>query len=236
MAAIAVVDDDAGARERLGSCISRFAGEHGLDVAVTGFADVSGLLRHDRAAWDAVFLDIGRAEADAIGAAHAVRKSYPSAIVVFVSESAQLTVEGREVDASDFIAKPADYPDVAMVMRRMMRRIGARRAKTVCLMSDGVLRLVPIGRISYVEAREDRHLTYHTADGDVTVRGALAQAEELLAEGDFIRCGRRHLVNVDEVTGFDGNMVHVGGHRVEVSPSKRREILRAVAVSMGGAL
>ena len=94
------------------------------------------------------------------------------------------------------------------------------------------MQVVPIERIDYVEV-QDHYVTYHTADGDHTVKGTLGQAEQTLAAGNFMRCNRWYLVNIDNITAIDGNTITVGGNRIEVSRSKKQEILRAVTMSLG---
>ena len=48
MVTVAVVDDDAEARETLGGYITRFAAEQSIGAQVTGFTDAAELLHHYR--------------------------------------------------------------------------------------------------------------------------------------------------------------------------------------------
>ncbi|RSX57202.1 LytR/AlgR family response regulator transcription factor [Bifidobacterium samirii] len=235
MVAVAVVDDDAEARETLGGYITRYAAEQGIDAQVTGYADAAELLHHYRPDHDIIFLDIEMRQVDGIRAARTIRETDPSTVIVFVTNLAQLAIKGYEVDALDFVVKPVDYYSFAMVMRRAMQRIDRRRASTIRLVTRTGLRLVPISRIDYVDV-QDHYITYHTTDGDMTVKGTLGQAEQALAAGNFMRCNRWYLVNVDNITGIDGSIVTVGEHRLEVSRAKRQEILQAVARAMGAGL
>ena len=235
MVAVAVVDDDAEARACLQQYLQRFAGEQQIDITITAFASAVDLLRHYRPVYDLIFLDIEMAQVDGIRAAHTIRETDPSTILIFVTNMAQLAIRGYEVEALDFVVKPVDYPSFAMVMHRAMRHMSMRRRHTVRIATRGGLRVVPLDHIDYVEVR-DHYLTYHTTDGEFTVKGTLAQAEAALTAGRFMRCNRWYVVNIDKVTGVADNMITVGGQSIEVSRTRKQEILQAVAASMGGGL
>ena len=232
MVAIAVVDDDAEARELLGGYITRFAGERGTDAQITGFTDAAELLHHYKPDYDIIFLDIEMAQVDGIKAAQVIRETDPSTVIIFVTNMAQLAIKGYEVEALDFVVKPVDYFSFDMVMRKALQRISRRKTQTIRLVTRDAMQVVPIERIDYVEV-QDHYVTYHTADGDHTVKGTLGQAEQTLAASNFMRCNRWYLVNIDNITAIDGNTITVGGNRIEVSRSKKQEILRAVTMSLG---
>ena len=232
MVAIAVVDDDAEARELLGGYITRFAGERGTDAQITGFTDAAELLHHYKPDYDIIFLDIEMAQVDGIKAAQVIRETDPSTVIIFVTNMAQLAIKGYEVEALDFVVKPVDYFSFDMVMRKALQRISRRKTQTIRLVTRDAMQVVPIERIDYVEV-QDHYVTYHTADGAHTVKGTLGQAEQTLAAGNFMRCNRWYLVNIDNITAIDGNTITVGGNRIEVSRSKKQEILRAVTMSLG---
>lgn len=232
MVAIAVVDDDAEARELLGGYITRFAGERGTDAQITGFTDAAELLHHYKPDYDIIFLDIEMAQVDGIKAAQVIRETDPSTVIIFVTNMAQLAIKGYEVEALDFVVKPVDYFSFDMVMRKALQRISRRKTQTIRLVTRDAMQVVPIERIDYVEV-QDHYVTYHTADGDHTVKGTLGQAEQTLAAGNFMRCNRWYLVNIDNITAIDDNTITVGGNRIEVSRSKKQEILRAVTMSLG---
>lgn len=236
MVAVAVVDDDVEARARLCGYLTRFAeNRDGMDVSVEEFPSAVALLHHYQPTYDIIFLDIEMDEVDGIKAAQVIRESDPATILVFVTNMAQLAIKGYEVEALDFVVKPVDYYSFDMVMRKALLRMERRQQSAIRLVTRGAVQVLPLSHIDYVEV-QNHYITYHTTDGDFTVKGTLAQAEAALAQGNFMRCNRWYLVNVDNITGLDGNLVTVGSSSIEVSRSKKQEILRAVTASMGGAL
>lgn len=231
MVAVAVVDDDAEARLRLEDFLERFAKEQGEAAQVARFADAADLLRQYKPLYDVIFLDIEMSEVDGVSAARTIRETDANTVIVFVTNMAQMAIAGYEVEALDFIVKPIDYPSFVMVMRRALQRVRRRPRRTVKLVMREGMRMVPLERITSVEVR-GHYVTYHTLDGDVEMRGTLADTEALLAEGNFMRCNRWCLVNIDAVADIDGNLITAGRETIEVSRSKRKEILHAVTLSM----
>lgn len=232
MVTFAIVDDDEPARARLTGFVARYAQEHAEPVETKEFSNAVDLLHHYKPQYDVIFLDIEMAKVDGVKAAHVIRETDPTTILIFVTNMAQLAIKGYEVEALDFIVKPIDYGSFEMVMHRAMRRMEHRRNATLSLTTRGVTRIVLLDHIGYVEVR-NHYITYHTTEGDITVKGTLAQAEEALAQGNFMRCNRWYLVNIDKVTGIEGNLISVGDWTVEVSRAKKQEIMRAVTLSMG---
>ncbi|WP_419497745.1 LytR/AlgR family response regulator transcription factor [Bifidobacterium pullorum] len=235
MVAVAVVDDDAEARERLRGFSARFASEQGIDVDVSMLPSAIELLHHYRPEYDIIFLDIEMDDVDGVRAAQVIRETDASTILIFVTNMAQLAIKGYEVEALDFIVKPIDYYSFAMVMRKALQRMERRRRHAIRLATRGAVQVIPLDHIDYVEVR-DHYITYHTADGDIRVKGSLSDAETQLDNGNFMRCNRWYLVNVDNITGISGNLITVGTGAIEVSRSKKQEILHAITRSMGGAL
>ncbi|WP_137657951.1 LytR/AlgR family response regulator transcription factor [Bifidobacterium moukalabense] len=232
MTMLAIVDDDASARARLAGFARCYMQENAEPLEIREYSSAVDLLHHYKPQYDIIFLDIEMSEVDGIRAAHIIRETDPTTILIFVTNMAQLAIKGYEVEALDFIVKPIDYGSFAMVMHRASQRVERRRGQTLSLTARGTTQIVAFDRIGYVEVR-NHYITYHTTEGDITVKGTLAQAEEALRQGNFMRCNRWYLINIDNVTGIDGNRVTVGDWTVEVSRSKKQEIMRAVTLSMG---
>ncbi|WP_018142893.1 LytR/AlgR family response regulator transcription factor [Alloscardovia criceti] len=232
MAKIAIVDDDSAARERLRAFVQRYAHENAETWEIQDFSSAEEILHHYKAEFDIIFLDIEMLKIDGIQAARIIRETDPSTVLIFVTNMAQLAIKGYEVEALDFIVKPIDYGSFAMVMRRARARMERRKQTSLSLSIRGAAHIIALDRIDYVEVR-DHYITYHTQDGDFTVKGSLSQAEKALSEGNFMKCNRWYLVNIDHVTGIQGNLITVGEWTVEVSRSKKQEILRAVTLAVG---
>lgn len=232
MIAAAIVDDDRSTVTTLCAYLKRFCQEHSEECAITAFDDGDKLLHHYRASYDIIFLDIEMPTINGMQAARVIRQTDPDTLIVFVTQMAQFAVQGYEVEALGFVVKPINYPSFDMVMRKAMRRMSHRHSDTVTLSVRGSATVIPLQRIDYVEVQGHR-LTYHTQDGPLHVKGTLSDAESTLSNGNFIRCNRWYLINVDHVEGLQGNTVTIGDHQIEVSRSRKRELLHAIMTGTG---
>jgi DNA-binding LytR/AlgR family response regulator len=61
---------------------------------------------------DIVFMDIRMDKLDGLEVARIMRKINTDSVLVFVTAMAQLAIKGYEVDALDFIVKPADQGSI----------------------------------------------------------------------------------------------------------------------------
>ena len=232
---IAVVDDYGPDLDALCAHLMRFAETRHVELRLERLRSSMELISDYAQEYDVIFLDIEMPGINGLEAARIVRQTDATTILVFVTNMAQLAISGYSVEALDFIVKPADYYSVEMVMRKVVARLERRGAGSLTVVTRDAVRVVPFSRIYYVEVR-DHYVTYHTADGDLRVRGSLAQVEKDLAAGNFLRCNRWYIVNVECVTSVVGNEVTVGDATLEVSRSNKQELLRAVAATLGGSL
>lgn len=232
---IAVVDDRQEIRDQLCGYIERYANENRLNLHVTPFADGAQIADPYRGGFDIIFLDIEMPLLGGMTAAERIRAADPDVVLVFVTNLAQYAIRGYEVEAFDFVLKPAEYYSFSVKLERAVRRVQSRRGRQLALQTSGGLQLVDSDKILYLETR-DRMLHYHTEDGVYSVRGSLQKAETELAGAHFARCNQCYLVNLKYVRGADNDFVQVGGERLEISRRQRSAFLAAVAEYVGGVL
>lgn len=229
----AVVDDYASDAKALCACLARFTEACHVDVVIECFPSAEDLLDRYARQFDVVFLDIEMPGTDGLAAARSLRSMDERTTLVFVTNLAHLAIEGYGVDALDFLVKPVDYYSVEMVMRKMLSRMRRPRRQTVTVTTRGGLRVVPLEKIDYIEVRE-HHVTYHTTEGELTVRGSLDEVERQLGQSQFLRCNRWCLVNVERISRIEGGRAFVGTATLEVSRSNRRRLAEAVTELSGG--
>ena len=136
------------------------------------------------------------------------------------------------MDALDFIVKPVQYFSFEMKMKRAVQAVSLKRGREVLLSVGGVVRVLPSSAIYYVEVM-NHDLTYHTSEGDFTVRGKLSAVEQELPGEAFFRCSTSYLVNLQHVTQVEGELVRVGGGDVRISRGRKKALMAALAAYMG---
>ena len=237
MLKIAVVEDQEETRERLCGFIQQYAGEKGLQVETTAYADGALLVKeYHPGSYDILFMDVEMPMLGGFSAAERIREVDTETVLVFVTNMAQYAIRGYSVDALDYVLKPVDYYQFCTKLDRAVQRVQQRRGGQVALqLSGGGMQLLDTGDILYLETR-NRMLYYHTVQQEYAVRGSLASAEKQLAPYHFARCNQCYLVNLQHVKAVESDFVRVGEDRLEISRRQKAAFMTAVASYLGGVL
>ena len=229
---VCIVEDSAAAREKLRAFLAVYEEEHDCRFSVSEFADPLDFLEKFRNNFDFIFLDIDLPYMDGMEIARRIRATDKQAIVIFVTNMVQYAVKGYEVEALDFIVKPVRYPSFEMKMRRILQAVDLKKGREVLLSVGGTVRVLTSSSIYYVEVM-DHDLTYHTSQGDVTVRGRLSAVEQQLPREVFFRCSTSYLINLQHVRQLTGDTVLVGDRELRVSRGRKKELMAALAACLG---
>ena len=158
---IAVVDDDAGMREKAAAYLERFSKETGTKTAYRLYADPQEFLSDGQGTFDLLLLDVEMPGMDGITLARKIRKKDESVMIMFLTNMAQYALHGYEVDAVDYVVKPIGYPDFAMKMKKVLRYLGRRQDRQILLQTTKGLQKVSVAELVYVEVIR-HYLHYHT--------------------------------------------------------------------------
>lgn len=112
----AIVEDTAQELEHLQNGLKRYSAERALPLNVTAFGNAADFLEHYCADYDIVFMDIELPGLNGMEAAHRLREIDRQVILIFVTNMAQYAVKGYEVDALDYIIKPAQYGPLSIMV------------------------------------------------------------------------------------------------------------------------
>ncbi len=235
MLRVAIVDDEKDACEHLARLVARYASTHAQAIETTTHTSANAFLANLEfadAAPDIAFLDIEMPGLDGMQAAHTLREKGFDGQIVFVTNMAQFAIRGYEVGALDFIVKPVDYPTFEFKFARVAQVAQRRQDAFVVLdTKSGFVRL-RLADLIYVEV-SDHKLIYHTTAGNIELWGTIKAAAANLEPRGFAFCNACYLVNLDKVTGLDGDFVRLGDVSLKVSRGKSRAFLDALARSVG---
>lgn len=231
MLRVAICEDDPACMQTAKDCIARFETESGCACAVSAFSDAVNFLDVFQAGmFDLVFMDIQMPHLSGMDAAKLLRKTDPFVSLVFVTDLRNRVAEGYEVEAMDFIVKPMRYPKCEIVLKRAAKR-ASRKTEELLLTSGGDLFRIAVEDILYVEVQRNRCF-YYTADGVIEIWSSLRKEEERLSAYPFVKANSCYLVNLAHIKGISSETVQVGGERLSVSRSKRKELMEAFTAYM----
>jgi DNA-binding LytR/AlgR family response regulator len=181
---------------------------------------------------DIVFMDIRMDKLDGLEVARIMRKINTDSVLVFVTAMAQLAIKGYEVDALDFIVKPADQGSINYVLTKALTRLENTSSTIFALKTaDGIVSLSS-NDITYVEVF-DHNLAYHTTKGNYEVRGRLSDVIQKLDQKRFIMCNRSFVVNLRYVSSACSEYLVVDGKKVYISKSHSKEIMKHFSNFLG---
>ena len=233
MLRIAAVDGDPSALERLQQLLAQYQDQRGISAGVSIFRKAEQLLEHYRPVYDVIFLEIGLSGMNGVAAAERIRQLDQNAAIIFLTHLAQYAIQGYRVGALDFLLKPADYPGLSAALDRAVRLTQARPPERIVLAQPGGAVQLEVRQIYYGEI-QDRHLHYHTDQGEYILRGSMRQAEQQLKGCRFVRCNYWYLVNLYHVTAVKKDVVVAAGHELTISRRCRSAFLAALAGQSAG--
>ena len=231
MIRVAIVEDEEKCSDELKEYIAKYAEKSGETFNVATFADGLDFISDYVAEYDVIFMDIMMPNLNGMDAAKKLRELDKTVCLIFVTNMAQYAIKGYEVGAIDFMLKPIAYFDFAMKLEKAVY-FSRNRGASVCIATELGMTRVRVSDVIYVQS--DKHyIDFHTAAGVYRKRAALKEAEDALGGGNFARCNHSTLVNLDYVSGVEGNDVTVAGETLSISRSKKKEFTDKLTVYLG---
>lgn len=229
----AIVDDEESERRKLKACLAYVAEKKNIKFSVREFSDADKFLVNYESNYDVVFMDIEMDGTNGMEAARQLRKVDKTVILIFVTNMAQMAVQGYEVDALDFIVKPLDKYAFSLKMMRVLGRIDQSKDDRILLSIAGDLVSIRVSLITYLEV-QGHYVIYHSKEGDYTEYITLSAAEKKIADSSFVRCNRGCLVNLRYVSAVRKDVCVVDGEELAIARPTRNSFIQAFACFLGG--
>ena len=195
-----IVDDEAPARSEL-----RFLLEEVGDVEVVAEADnVRAAIENlKKSRCDVMFLDINMPGVNGMQLAEALSKLKNLPAVVFVTAYGEYAASAFDVNAVDYLVKPVETERLRRAVEKVRNAVGVTTKQSaserIPVEKGGRKILVPVDKIRYITAKDDYSCLY-TEDDHYLSTISLTQLETRLADANFFRVHRRHIVNLSYVS------------------------------------
>jgi len=201
---------------------------------------------------DLALLDVNiDGEMDGIELSRIISKEYNIPFIFLTSLASSSVVErAKESNPSAYLLKPFNDRQVQIAIEMALTNFSENtnadlhqnevEEKTIVapviqmkdslfLKKDTHFERVKFDDINYLEADSSYTLIY-TNSGKFVYSSVLKKFEEKLPPEIFVRVHRSYIVNINCVTGFEGNCLHVGKDRVPVSKSNKDELFNSFKV------
>lgn len=215
MLRIAIVEDNALHCQQLTEHLRRYEEENKLTFEIDSFVSGIHFFEDYTPRWDVIFLDIDMPGTDGMSVAEDIRRSDTGVVLIFVTNLTHYAIKGYAVNAMDYILKPINYTSFCITLNKVVQHYKNITETFINLKLKNGIRKISLNSIYYVEVL-NHYLTYHTFEGDFTIRGTFASAEKELSE-QFAKCNSCYLVNLKYVKFVNKENVQIGPYTLPIS-------------------
>lgn len=218
---------------------------HSLDVVVDSFSCGEELVDKYRKGkeaglvpqYDILFLDIEMKQLDGFNTAKAIRAYGGKEILVYLTSHTELAMEGYEVEAFRFLAKPVKREKLWEALEEIKKRL--KKEKNIILHTKEEDICVEVSSILYVEAMKN-DVYYYILEHKNTeclrtykVRERIANVEKELQGEGFFRCHRSYLVQLAAVKSYNLLELTLSGDvQIPISRGKQEAFREALMNSV----
>jgi len=230
---VAIVEDDDSTSVLMENYIQKYSQQKNIEVNVTRYNEAISFLSEFRKVYDIIFMDIEMPNLNGIDAAKKIRMVDKQVVLIFVTNMAQYAVKGYEVDALDFIVKPAYYSTIVQKLDKSLKIIRANQDdEMIITRANGFVRLL-VSNILYLEVRGHK-IQYHANDETIVATGSLTELETRLKPKNFMRCNNCYLINPKHIKSISGMMITMkNDDELLISHPKKKTFLKELADWLG---
>lgn len=185
----------------------------------TNVADARRFLQEHPA--DLLLLDVHLPDGDGFSLIDALPQ--PPAVILITS-SVSDALQAYEYGVVDYLVKPVGFDRFREAIGRVQGRLAMPPPPTLLLKDGRGLVPVPVADIRYIAA-EGAYSRIHLGGKNLLVNHLLADLQERLPAGDFVRVHRSYIVALAHVSRLSLLAVEVAGQRIPVG-IRHREALK----------
>lgn len=233
MLEIAIVEDEESYRNTLCEYLRKYETETEEEIHISVFTDGDEIVENYAAKFDIILMDIEMQFMNGMEAAHKIRESDTSVIIIFITNMAQYAIQGYEVDALDYVLKPISYFAFSQRIKRAVGRMKRREEHYINIVSKNGVNKVAVSEIGWIES-EGHRLTYHAKDQvyESTLH-SMKEIEKQLEDYNFYRCNKGYLVNLAHVKAIRDGWAILTNGQVMISRAKKSDFQKALTTYAG---
>lgn len=228
---IAIVDDQLEERNKVANYINNFVEEKKNSVQIDFFSDGLEIIDKYESTYDIIYLDVEMEFMDGMTTAKKIRDYDSEVLIVFITNHAQVAVQGYSVEASDFLVKPLSYFTFSVHFNKILKKITLQET-SLYLKVGGILQRINSKEVIYMES-QGHNIIVHTTSKTFQITETMKHLETKL-DGSFFRCSNSYIVNMNHVYGIDGNDLSLtNNYIITVSRTKKKDFLSKLTNFIG---
>lgn len=210
--------------------------DHDFDVLETVVSGEDALNIVDNALPDLILMDIHLAgELDGIATAERIRQKHDIPIIYLSDHTDSETVDrAKKTFPANYLSKPFRTADLLRALEiAFVNAAKPTKTPSTTKLKDRIFiridnqksKMISYKDIIYLEA-DRSYSSVVTEEKEYKLSNNMRFISDQLSSSDFIRVSRKHIVNIDHITGIDGNMIKLGDrHEVQMSKNYRDAVM-----------
>jgi two-component system LytT family response regulator len=195
---LAIIDDEVSVLNQLKTFISESGiSEVCLKCVTTNVNELLNSLND--ADIDAVLLDISMPRIDGFELADFLRRNYPAIKIIFMSAYEEFALKGYDFYPVDYLVKPINYLRLKQTLKMIIHQPRPKANSKIGLRSGGVLKLINVDQILYIEKRGRKTKIYLEDSQVIDCNESLSVLEQMLQSKGFYRTHQSYLVPLDKI-------------------------------------
>lgn len=205
MLSIAICDDEKHICDYLEKRTRNHLAVNDIEATVHTFYDGADLLsacEKNTTEFDIIFLDIKMKTTNGVECAKMLRSEGVTALIVFVTSSAEYVFSGYEAKAFRYILKTDLENAFDRILTDCLVELKKQATDFFTVKTASFVKNISLDEIYYFESKL-RVIVIHTKNEDISFYGKLDNIEKELAEKDFIRIHQSFLVNASKIKALN---------------------------------
>ncbi len=179
----------------------------------------------DKNVTELIFLDINLPEMSGVSF---LRSLVHPPLVIFTTAYPKYAVDGFDLEVVDFLLKPFSFERFCKAVNKAKERFNTKSETAVrgkiTVKSDKRIFQISIADILFIESCGD-YVMINCIDKKLTVHGTLKSWEDKLQSLSFLKIHRTIIVNLQKIDHLDGNLVHIGAHKLPLAEPFKEHLL-----------
>lgn len=223
---IAIVEDNKYAQDNLISYINASAEELNQVVLIDTFFDGLEFIGKFKDKYDIIYLDVEMEYMDGMTAAEKIREKDSEVLIVFVTNHAQVAIQGYSVEATDFLLKPLAQFTFHEHFKKITKKLQSKKKaeNSIVLKVSGTMKRINQNIIKYIQS-EGHYIDFVTINDQYTIIDTMKNIEERLDEQQFHRCSNSNIVNFNYISKVEKDTIYIDDIMIKISRSRKKEFM-----------